>query len=74
MKDMSCHKEVTYKRRGLMYFLYNNEYRIFKPIEFTIRRDYGRKEENRGGESIQVIIHIYVKKSQGNQCIAIISK
>jgi hypothetical protein len=28
-----------------MYFLYNNEYRIFKPAEITIRRGLRYKEE-----------------------------
>jgi hypothetical protein len=28
-----------------MYFLYNNEYRIFKPVEITIRRRLREKEE-----------------------------
>jgi hypothetical protein len=35
-----------------------NEYRIFTPVEITIRREQGRKEKNRGDESIQDIIHI----------------
>jgi hypothetical protein len=48
-----------------MYFLYQNEYRIFKPDEITIRRGIGRKEEN-GDEAIQVIIHIHTEMSQGN--------
>jgi hypothetical protein len=41
-----------------MYFLYN-EYRIFKPVETTIRRGL-KKKENRAAEPIWVIIHIYV--------------
>jgi hypothetical protein len=45
-----------------MSFLYKNEYRIFKPVEFTI----GRKEKNRGDEPIQVVIHLYMEMSQGN--------
>jgi hypothetical protein len=28
-----------------MYLLYNNEYRIFKPVEITIRRRLREKEE-----------------------------
>jgi hypothetical protein len=28
-----------------MYFLYKNEYRIFKPVEITIRRRLREKEE-----------------------------
>jgi hypothetical protein len=47
-----------------MYFLYKNEYRIFKPVEITIRRNKGRKEKNRGNELNQVIIHIYMEMSQ----------
>jgi hypothetical protein len=31
-----------------------------------IRGDYGRKEKNKGKEPIQVIMHIYMKISQGN--------
>jgi hypothetical protein len=40
-----------------MYFLYKNEYRIFKPVEITIRRRLREKEKNRGDEPIWVIIH-----------------
>jgi hypothetical protein len=29
-----------------MYFLYKNEYRIFKPLEITIKRGLREKEEN----------------------------
>jgi hypothetical protein len=46
----------------LIFFLYKNEYRTFKPVETTIRR--GRKEKNRGDEPIQVITHIYMEMSQ----------
>jgi hypothetical protein len=28
-----------------MYFIYKNEYRIFKPVEITIRRPIREKEE-----------------------------
>jgi hypothetical protein len=49
-----------------MYFLYKNEYRIFKPVEITIRRGLGRKEKNREDEPIQAIIHIYMEMSQQN--------
>jgi hypothetical protein len=45
-----------------MYFLYKNEYRIFKPIRITIRREL-REEKNGGDESIQGIIHINIKMS-----------
>jgi hypothetical protein len=47
-----------------MYFLYKNEYRIFKPFEITIRKGLRLKEKNRGHEPIQVIIHIYTEVSQ----------
>jgi hypothetical protein len=47
-----------------MYFIYKNEYRIFKAVENTIRRDEGRKEKNRGDDTIRVIIHIYMERSQ----------
>jgi hypothetical protein len=47
-----------------MYFLYKNKYRIFKPVEVTIRRDKGRKEKNKGDEPIWVIIHICIETSQ----------
>jgi hypothetical protein len=45
-----------------MYFVYKNEYRIFKPVEITIRR--GRKEKNRRDEQIWVTIHIHMEMSQ----------
>jgi hypothetical protein len=45
--------------------LYNNEYRIFKPIETTIRMGEGRMKKNRGNEPIAVIIHIYIEMLQG---------
>jgi hypothetical protein len=41
--------------------LYKNEYRIFKPVETTIKK--GRKKKNRGDEPIWVIIHIYMEMS-----------
>jgi hypothetical protein len=48
-----------------MYFLYKNEYRIFKTVEITIIREL-RKEKNRGNEPIWVIKHAYMEVSQGN--------
>jgi hypothetical protein len=45
----------------LIYFLYKNEYEIFKPVEITIRR--GVKEKNRGDEPIQVIRTINMEMS-----------
>jgi hypothetical protein len=57
-----------------MYFLYKNKYRIFKPVETTIRKGQGRKEKNRGDEPILVIIHIYMKKSQGNSLCSYITQ
>jgi hypothetical protein len=47
-----------------MYFLHKSEYRIFKPVEITIRR-IRLKEKNRDG-TIHVIIHICKEMSQGN--------
>jgi hypothetical protein len=47
-----------------MYFLYKNEYRIFKPVEITRRRGIGIKEKNRGDEPLRVIIHKYMEMSQ----------
>jgi hypothetical protein len=32
-----------------MYFLQKNEYRIFKPVEITIRRRMGWKGKKNGG-------------------------
>jgi hypothetical protein len=32
-----------------MYFLYKNEYRVFKPFEFTIRRGLRQKGEKYRG-------------------------
>jgi hypothetical protein len=43
-----------------MYFLYKNEYRIFKPVVITIR-GLSRKEKSKGEEPIWVIIHIYIR-------------
>jgi hypothetical protein len=45
----------------VIYFLYKNEYRIFKPVEIAIEGDKGRKEKNRGDEPIDVKIHIHIK-------------
>jgi hypothetical protein len=43
-----------------MYFLCKNEYRIFKPVEITIRRNEGRKEKNGGDEPIRdTDVYIY---------------
>jgi hypothetical protein len=42
-----------------VYFLYKNEYRIFKLVEIAIKRGLSGKEKNREDEPIQVIIHIY---------------
>jgi hypothetical protein len=50
----------------LIYFLYKNEYRTFKPVEITIRNELRRKVENRGEELIQVIIYTYIEMSQWN--------
>jgi hypothetical protein len=43
-----------------MYFLYKNDYSIFKPVEIIIRRGIDRKAKNRGDEPIRVIIYKYV--------------
>jgi hypothetical protein len=37
-----------------MYFLYKNKYRIFKPVEITIRRALGRKKKNRGDKPFRL--------------------
>jgi hypothetical protein len=50
----------------LMWFLCKNKYGTFKPVEITIRKDNGREEKNRVDESIHVIIHLYMEKSQWN--------
>jgi hypothetical protein len=39
-----------------MYFLYKHEYRIFKPVEITIRKDLRQKGKKREDKLIQVII------------------
>jgi hypothetical protein len=39
--------------------------RQWKDVEITIKRGLGRMEKDRG-ESIRVIIHIYIEMSQGN--------
>jgi hypothetical protein len=48
------------------FFLYKNEYRIFKHVELTIRWGLSRREKIRGDEQIWVIIHIYIEMPQGN--------
>jgi hypothetical protein len=50
----------------LIYSLDKNEYRIFKPVEITIRWGISKKEKNRGDKPIWVIIHIHMEMSQGN--------
>jgi hypothetical protein len=47
----------------LIYFLYKNEYRIFKPVEITIRRALRSKGE-KWVEPIPVIMHISMGTSQ----------
>jgi hypothetical protein len=44
----------------LMYCLYKNEYRIFKPVETTIRKVLRQKKKNRRDEQINVKKYIYV--------------
>jgi hypothetical protein len=44
----------------LIYFRNKNEYRIFKPVEITIRRGVKYKGENHWDEPIQVIMHTYM--------------
>jgi hypothetical protein len=48
-----------------MYIPCNNEYKIFKLIETTIRKGL-REKKNRGDKPILAIIHIYVDAPQGN--------
>jgi hypothetical protein len=57
-----------------MYVLYEYEYRIFKPVEITIRRGLYRKEKNRGDEPIQVVILAYMEMSHETPCTAISNK
>jgi hypothetical protein len=42
----------------LMYSLYKNEYRIFKPVEIIIRKGLSRKKKNKGDEPNLAIILI----------------
>jgi hypothetical protein len=46
-----------------MYFLYKNEYRLFKTVEITVSRGLSRKEKKRGDEAILDIIHIEMEMS-----------
>jgi hypothetical protein len=48
------------------YSLYKNEYRIFKPIETTIRRRLNSEKRNKGDGPIWVLIQIYMEMSQRN--------
>jgi hypothetical protein len=43
----------------LIYFLYKNEYRIFKPVKITMRKRLMWK-----GDPVQGIMHIYMEMSQ----------
>jgi hypothetical protein len=43
--------------------LYKNEYRIFKAVEITIRKEWGRMEKNGRDEPIQDTIHKYMEMS-----------
>jgi hypothetical protein len=45
---------------------FSQHHLLKRPIEITIRRDYGRKKKVRGDEPVWVIIHIYMEMSQGN--------
>jgi hypothetical protein len=47
----------------VIYFLYKNEYRIFKPVEITIKRGLRQKGKNGGNELIHDTIHIYMEMS-----------
>jgi hypothetical protein len=44
-------REKEGKRRGiwLMYFIFKNEYRIFKPVKITIKMGLREKEEKHRG-------------------------
>jgi hypothetical protein len=44
----------------MWYFLYKNEYRIFKPVETTIRKGLGRKKKNQTVEPNWTAINIWV--------------
>jgi hypothetical protein len=56
-----------------MYSLYQNEYRIFKLVEISIRRGL-RKKKNRGDKPILVIIHICMKCHKETPCIDNLNK
>jgi hypothetical protein len=47
----------------VVYFLYKDEYRIFKPFEITIRSGLRWKGKNGGDEPIWDTIHIYMEMS-----------
>jgi hypothetical protein len=38
--------------------VYKNEYRIFKPVEITLRKGLSRKKKYKGDEPSWAIIHI----------------
>jgi hypothetical protein len=46
-----------------MYFLYKNEYRIFKSVNHH-KKGTKVEKKNREAKPIGVIIHIYTEKSQ----------
>jgi hypothetical protein len=50
----------------LIYLPYKNEYRIFNPVEITIRRGLRQKGEKWRDEPIQYIIQIHMEMSQRN--------
>jgi hypothetical protein len=58
----------TQRRLWLIYLLYKNGYRIFKPVEITIKWDWSIMEENRGDETILLIIHIHIEMSHVFLC------
>jgi hypothetical protein len=47
-----------------MYFLYKYEYGTLKPVEITLKREMGRRENNGGDEPNQGIIHVYIEMPQ----------
>jgi hypothetical protein len=47
-----------------MYFLYNYEYGTLKPMEITLRRKIGDRENKGRDKPIWGTIHVYMELSQ----------
>jgi hypothetical protein len=52
----------------VIYFLYKHEYGTLKPVDVTVRRGWGRRENNGGDEPNRGITHVY----RETPCIAFI--